>query len=74
MSLFLVGNVNADTKTIEQIDADDFNVSPKKRGAYLVCIDDYKFIYTIMRNGNGNTATMTQFFEERDGKSLPAKC
>lgn len=76
MSLFLVGNANADTRTIEIIDKDDFNVVVKKRGggASLICIDGYKFVYTILIGTFGNTATMTQFFEERDGKSLPAKC
>ena len=35
-----------------------------------VCVDGYKFV--LMRDVDG--AGMTQFFEERDGKSLPTKC
>jgi len=44
-----------------------------KKDAYLyatLCIDGYKFIMSQSESGK----TMTQFFEERDGKSLPAKC
>ena len=72
MSLFLVGNANADTRVIEVIPKKKFNTNPKDR-AYLVCIDGYKFIYTYTSLHNPSS-TMTQFFEERDGKSLPAKC
>jgi len=72
MSLFLVGNSNADTRILEEIPKKKFNTHPKDR-AYLVCIDGYKFIYTYVFVKNPSS-TMTQFFEERDGKSLPAKC
>ena len=34
-----------------------------------ICVDGYKFI----QNSNYGTS-MVQFFEERDGKSLPTKC
>jgi len=34
------------------------------------CIDGYKF---VMFTGHAGKS-MVQFFEERDGKSLPAKC
>ena len=34
-----------------------------------ICVDGYKFI----QNQNYGTS-MVQFFEERDGKSLPTKC
>ena len=34
-----------------------------------VCVDGYKFVVW----GSQGTS-MVQFFEERDGKSLPAKC
>ena len=34
---------------------------------YTVCVDGYKFVFT---NGGGPA----QFYEERNGKSLPAKC
>ena len=35
----------------------------------IACVDDYKFIHT-----GGIERNMVQFFEERDGKSLPQKC
>ena len=39
-----------------------------------LCVDGYKFVK--IQSGSNTTATvsMVQFFEERDGKSLPAKC
>ena len=36
------------------------------------CIDGYKFVE--YKNLRSVVANMVQFFEERDGKSLPAKC
>ena len=40
----------------------------------IVCIDNYKFIITS-RVAKGTRAVSTvQMFEERNGKSLPAKC
>ena len=38
----------------------------------IVCIDGYKFIVITPYSDDG--ISMIQFFEERDGKSLPAKC
>ena len=35
----------------------------------IACVDGYKFIHT-----GGIERNMVQFFEERDGKSLPQKC
>jgi len=35
----------------------------------IVCMDGYKFIHT-----GGTERNLVQFYEERDGKSLPAKC
>ncbi len=72
MSLFLVGNANADTRTIQIIPSKKFDVY--KGGGQLICIDTYKFVYTLMRAGPSWTSTMTQFFEDKDCKSLPAKC
>jgi len=40
------------------------------RYATTVCVDGHKF--AIFRGGIG--ISMVQFYEERDGKSLPAKC
>ena len=34
---------------------------------YVMCIDGHKFIHQLER-------PVVQIFEERDGKSLPAKC
>ena len=48
-----------------------------------VCVDGYKFVvsYNKVPTGDGfawkgysQTISTVQFFEERDGKSLPAKC
>ena len=47
-----------------------------------ICIDRYKFVsvYKGMQSGQTHRSyaavglSLTQFFEERDGKSLPAKC
>ncbi len=72
MSLFLISNVNADTRTIQEIPSKKFDVY--EGGAQLICIDAYKFVFTLVKSGPGWTSTMTQFFEERDGKSLPVKC
>ena len=39
------------------------------------CVDGYKFV--MSKGGTGkksSSRTMVQAFEERDGKSLPAKC
>ena len=80
MSLFLISNANADTRTMEVIDKDDINVAgivKRGGGASLICIDGHKFVYTVLIGSFGNptnSTTMTQFFEERNGKSLPAKC
>ena len=41
---------------------------------YTVCIDGYKFVFMRTGVGEGRAQTITQAFEERDGKSLPAKC
>ena len=40
------------------------------RWTTTICVDSHKFV--IFRDGVG--ISMVQFFEERDGKSLPAKC
>ena len=40
--------------------------------ASTICVDGYKFVSArIFRD---TRVSMVQFFEERDGKSLPAKC
>ena len=48
----------------------------KHQGGYIqkICIDGYLFIRTELYDGGFRTTQFVQFFEERDGKSLPAKC
>ena len=36
------------------------------------CVDGYKFV--VVDRKHREASSMTQFYEERDGKSLPAKC
>ena len=38
----------------------------------IMCIDGYKFV--VWRPYKRDSISMVQAFEERDGKSLPAKC
>ena len=48
----------------------------KHEGGYIqkICIDGYLFIRTGLYDGGFRTTQFVQFFEERDGKSLPTKC
>ena len=46
-----------------------------------ICVDGYRFVLSERAKtknrdigGTSNAISMVQFFEERDGKSLPAKC
>jgi len=34
-----------------------------------ICVDGYKFVMNVQMG-----TSMVQFYEERDGKSFPAKC
>ena len=45
-------------------------------GAFIttVCIDGYKFVAMKDFEDKSLSVAVTQAFEERDGKSLPAKC
>ena len=52
------------------IDVERYDVS--KVIFKVSCIDGYKFIVVQERVGDG--ISITQAFEEKDGKSLPAKC
>jgi len=38
------------------------------------CIDGYKFVSVYQTYTNAMGLSITQAFEERDGKSLPAEC
>ena len=40
----------------------------------IVCIDNYKFIITLRQAKRTRAVSTVQMFEERNGKSLPAKC
>ena len=51
----------------------------KKCWVYNLCVDNYKIlvvrdIYVSLKGGGGTALSMVQPYEERDGKSLPAKC
>ncbi len=39
-------------------------------GVSTICVDGYKFV----TSEDLEATSIVQFFEERDGKSLPAKC
>ena len=46
-----------------------------KKTNYLMstfCIDGYK--YAMSKSSRSESRSLVQFYEERDGKSLPAKC
>ena len=49
-------------------------VGPTDANSYFpmakICADGYKVVIYLQDEGT----SMVQFFEERDGKSLPAKC
>ena len=59
-----------------------FEVPSIESAIRVVCIDSHKFVYlndhnfgsASTRNGNVLSNSIIQMFEERDGKSLPAKC
>tara|TARA_R100000655_G_C2980232_1_gene191687 strand:- start:433 stop:693 length:261 start_codon:yes stop_codon:yes gene_type:complete len=59
-----------------------FEVPQVASAIRVVCIDSHKFVYlndiqfSKNRGIKGNTIanSIVQMFEERDGKSLPAKC
>ena len=62
----------AEIRILEQIAAGKLNKSLLK-GAFSVtriCSNGYEFLIT----GLGVNTSVTQVFEEREGKSLPAKC
>ena len=44
----------------------------------VFCVDGYKFVSTERsrshHSGKANAISTVQFYEERDGKALPAKC
>ena len=68
LGLLLTCNAFAEMRLIEEkyLEGD----KPDKWGYSIttVCVDGYKFVMAV------NREAFEQFFEERDGKSLPAKC
>ena len=39
-----------------------------------ICVDGKVFVHTTLTKRDGKSSGLVQVFEERDGKSLPAKC
>jgi hypothetical protein len=44
-----------------------------KYTARTICVDGYKFILAN-KNTSGGGVSLIRFYEERNGKALPAKC
>jgi len=40
----------------------------------VICVDGNKFLMTFRQTKEARAVSTVQIFEERDGKSLPAKC
>jgi hypothetical protein len=73
LSLILSANVSAEIREIEE----EYLLSKKSGNlaSYKTfCVDGYKFFVITQSKKNANAVSTTQIFEERDGKSLPAKC
>ena len=62
---------SADYITLEK---HEFNVRDRSDRFETICVDGYKFLLTKVEKREGYGVSIAQFFEERDGKSLPAKC
>lgn len=64
--LLLGGNSHAEIKMID---------TKRLFGTIVtkICVDGYKFVQVIDDRGEA-VISLVQAFEERDGKSLPAKC
>lgn len=41
---------------------------------YTFCIDGYKFVLARGNLSGGESPSIVQFYEEKNGKALPAKC
>ena len=61
----------AEYKTLEQ---HKLTTSKSYDELSTFCVDGYKFLMTITEKRGAYGMSTVQFFEERDGKSLPAKC
>ena len=72
LGLLLSGNAYAEIKILEQIGPAKLKTSLLK-GAFSVtriCSNGYEFLVT----GRGDNTSVTQVFENDNGKSLPKKC
>jgi len=72
LGFLLPSNISAEIRIIERIDPKELKTSIFK-GAFPVtriCSNGLEFLVT----GIGAGTSVTQVFEERNGKSLPAKC
>ena len=67
-SLVLCNTAYAEYRTLEE---HKLFTGKKYESLLTICVDGYKFLFTISEPAGMSTI---QFFEERDGKSLPAKC
>lgn len=63
----LIESVTIKQKGLKALLGANFNVN-------TFCVDSYKFVMSKGAGENQSSRTMVQFFEERDGKSLPVKC
>ena len=74
LGLLLSGNAYAEIKMIKDKTIFAGNVFD----VTTLCVDSQKFVvmqfFRNMDEGLTSSITTTQIFEERDGKSLPAKC
>ena len=74
--LLLSGNAYAEIKLIESATIKNNPLKALIGGNFsinTICVDGYKFVVS-KGGGKASSRAMVQFFEERDGKSLPAKC
>ena len=85
LGLLLSGNVFAEIKELDwaRFDSHTHGIAggSGKSTITTACIDGYVFVaYSDFTNahgddgGNSTAVSIVQFFEERDGKSLPKKC
>ena len=73
LSFLLSASVSAEIREIEE----EYLLSKKSGGLFsykTFCVDGYKFFVITGSKKDAKAVSTTQIFEERDGKSLPAKC
>lgn len=62
-------DANADARMIKKLD-----LKTNKIGAYVYCIDGYKWIYTAEILGGSVATSLNQMMEEKENHSVPVKC